>query len=172
MKTQSKSKQVKITEGLYNIAWISSTFKENFGNMKATKVKSNLEYKVLPRYMNDRDIISELKPSEVTLGDFANALENNSHLLKNGYANIFYIRNSENILWAVYARWYGGGWCVLANSVEDPFEWSGGGRVLSRDFGSKDLNPVKSFDPSVLGYLEEIEELIKKIKSKIDENQI
>ncbi len=55
-------------------------------------------------------------------------------LLVNGYANIFYIHDTEGNLWAVYANWYAGygGWNVEANSVEGPLRWHDGVQVLSR----------------------------------------
>lgn len=55
-------------------------------------------------------------------------------LLINGYANIFYIHDTEGNLWAVSARWYAahGGWNVGAVSVGYPRRWFDGTRVLSR----------------------------------------
>lgn len=55
-------------------------------------------------------------------------------LLVNGYANIFYIHDTEGNLWAVRARWRSGGdgWRVGADSVEGPRRWNGGDQVLSR----------------------------------------
>lgn len=53
-------------------------------------------------------------------------------LLTNGYANIFYIRGTENILWAVVAYWYGDEWNLCAVSVGSLDEWLGGIRVCSR----------------------------------------
>lgn len=45
---------------------------------------------------------------------------------------IFYIRDFEGILWAVDAGWDGGGWCVVARSVEYCGGWDAGGSVCSR----------------------------------------
>ncbi|HLD86008.1 MAG TPA: hypothetical protein VJA28_00985 [Patescibacteria group bacterium] len=53
-------------------------------------------------------------------------------LLTNGYANIFYIRNTDNILWAVRVRWGGDGWYVCAPSVEYPFRSDAGSQVFGR----------------------------------------
>jgi len=55
-------------------------------------------------------------------------------LLVNGYANIFYIHDVEGNLWAVGAYWNSdvGGWCVYASSVEYPYGWLDGRRVVSR----------------------------------------
>ncbi len=53
-------------------------------------------------------------------------------LLINGWANIFYIRDMDGNLWAVRAYWCGVGWCLSADSVEDPDGWSAGDQVFSR----------------------------------------
>lgn len=53
-------------------------------------------------------------------------------LITNSYANVFYIRDTENVLWAVIARWRGGEWYLSASSVGDPDRWDGGDRVCSR----------------------------------------
>lgn len=53
-------------------------------------------------------------------------------LLTNGSANIFYIRDTENILWAVCAYWFGDEWSLGASSVGNPNGWSEGHRVCSR----------------------------------------
>lgn len=54
--------------------------------------------------------------------------------LVNGYANIAYIEDENEILWAVHTRWrsFGRRWRVDADSVEDPRGWSAGYQVLSR----------------------------------------
>ena len=53
-------------------------------------------------------------------------------LLTNGYANIFYIRDADNILWAVLVGWGVGSWSVGADSIDRPYGWRGGNRVFSR----------------------------------------
>ena len=53
-------------------------------------------------------------------------------LLTNGYANIFYIRDADNILWAVRVYWGGDGWDVDASSVGDPYGWDDGDQVFGR----------------------------------------
>lgn len=45
---------------------------------------------------------------------------------------IFYICDSEGILWAVCADWYGSGWSVGADSVGDRDGWDAGHCVCSR----------------------------------------
>lgn len=55
-------------------------------------------------------------------------------LLTNGYANIFYIKDTQGVLRAVGVYWRGGGWYVYAGSVTLPCEWDAGRRVFSRNF--------------------------------------
>ncbi len=54
-------------------------------------------------------------------------------LLNNGFANIFYVRDINNILRAVYVLWDGDGWIVGACSVEGPDAWDAGFLVFSRN---------------------------------------
>lgn len=53
-------------------------------------------------------------------------------LLTNGYANIFYIRDTKNELRAVRVYWNGDGWRVYAVFVSGPNEWYEGCQVFSR----------------------------------------
>lgn len=100
------------------------------------KKKIVFHTKTLEKPMLDKDILSQWKPEECTLSDFAWALKHSDTLLTNGYANIFYIRDSKGTLWAVYCFWDSDRryWYVYAFSVEDPNEWRAGNRVFSRRF--------------------------------------
>ena len=53
-------------------------------------------------------------------------------LLNNGYANIFYIRDTDNILWVVSVRCGSGSWDVSAYSVDDSDRWYGDRQVFCR----------------------------------------
>lgn len=53
-------------------------------------------------------------------------------LLTNGWANIFYIRDTDGNLWAVSACWGDGGWRLAAGSVVHPNDWDADGQVFSR----------------------------------------
>jgi hypothetical protein len=55
-------------------------------------------------------------------------------LLTKGYANVAYIIGDDGNLWAVCALWDSGnrGWHVDATSIENPYEWHVGIRVLSQ----------------------------------------
>ena len=59
--------------------------------------------------------------------------QSNGDLLTNGYANIFYVRDVNGELRAVFVGWGGVGWSVRAYSVGDPDAWRGGDRVFSRN---------------------------------------
>jgi hypothetical protein len=52
-------------------------------------------------------------------------------LLNNGYSNIFYVRDTLGVLRAVCVYWYGGGWGVVAYSVEGTRAWDTDSRVFS-----------------------------------------
>lgn len=56
------------------------------------------------------------------------------NLLANGYANIFYIRDTKGTLWAVLCGWDSVGrfWLVEASSVAFPDRWFAGRQVVSR----------------------------------------
>lgn len=45
---------------------------------------------------------------------------------------IFYIRDAEGVLWAVNAFWFGDGWSVGADSVENRNRWRAGDCACSR----------------------------------------
>ena len=141
MKTKTYFKK-----GKNDIHWLSSNFQEHFGDLDFVEVaECTLQVKKLERDMLDKEILTEWKPEESTLGELAYALKNweNIGLLRDDYANIFYIRDKDKILWAVLARWDSGrgGWYVHASSIEDPYEWRAGShewragsRVVSRNY--------------------------------------
>ncbi len=89
----------------------------------------------------DKSILDELgDKAETYLSQFWALLEMQGHgqkgnLLVNGNANIFYIRDAENTLWAVVARWGAGsgGWDLSADSVSDPHGWGADDMVVSRN---------------------------------------
>jgi hypothetical protein len=43
----------------------------------------------------------------------------------NGYANIFYVRDKDDVLCAVRVGWDGDGWVIDAIPVHDPLAWNG-----------------------------------------------
>jgi len=115
--------------------------------------------------MNDKEILAEFKPKESTLGELAYAMKNNL-CSKNGYANIFYIRDKEDALWVVFCRWYSGSatWNVDAGPVTDSSWWRGGCLVFSADFGNSDTPEPKKDESLILCECERCERCGKLIK--------
>lgn len=54
-------------------------------------------------------------------------------LLVKGYANIFYVRDQNEVLRAVNVLWIVDGWNLIAFSIEYPDGWFGGFQVFSRN---------------------------------------
>lgn len=51
----------------------------------------------------------------------------------NGYANIFYVRDTDGALCAVRVGWDGEGWVIDAISVDDPLAWNGHHQIFCPD---------------------------------------
>ncbi len=120
-------------------SYIGSDFQKWFGDMDIhleTKT-AKLESKKLSRSMNDAEILAELKPQKVTLGEVYKTLETMDH---DTWA-IFYVKDKDSVLRAVGVGWDGDGWNVYARDVSNPSEWSDGYRVFSRNWNSETLNP-------------------------------
>ena len=104
---------------------------------------STLRYQTLKKGSVDGPIIAEIEldgkaKAEITLTELRLLLKKqpkgeNGVLLTDGYANIFYIRDIDAVLRAVFVRWDGPGWYLYAYSVEYPAEWTAGIRVFSRN---------------------------------------
>lgn len=129
---------MKITTKLKDISYTNSNFDEWFGDMEFPEVSdmTPLTSKILPRSMNDSEILAELKPQEVTLSDMYFTLQS---LDKSVWA-LFYIKDKDGVLRAVYVYWYGDGWYLYANSVLHPCEWHAGYQVFSRNFFDTEKN--------------------------------
>ena len=122
MKIKDKFAEICSYQSFYFIEW--------FGDMKYEQKVSDLYSKRLERYMSDSEILSELKPTELTLGEVFNYLENKAN---KDCSMIFYCRDKNGELRAVGVYWDDGGWGVYALSVEGPSRWAGGFRVFSRN---------------------------------------
>ena len=129
-----------------NVGWTGSNFNERF----LDKVEENVDDATLAIYelrqsAMDVSIRKELgqEREETMLAHFFDLLKKQSkgqegqdcHLLVNGYVNVAYIRDKNDVLCAVSAGWYSnyGGWNVGAHSVESPNRWNAGAQILSRD---------------------------------------
>jgi hypothetical protein len=131
-----KNAPVKISNVWENFAeWFSGKIEE-----RTESGETSLLYHTLNQNSVDGPIINELggeAKAETTLAEvFAlmvkQANGESGTLLTNGYANIFYVRDTNGVLRAVSVYWYGGCWFVLAYSVGPPNEWRAGNRVFSR----------------------------------------
>jgi len=97
-----------------------------------------LRYYVLSRSAMNMSIIAELggeAKSATELSQLfwlisAQKSYEDGALLNNGYANLFYIVDNSGLLRTVYVI-NRGGWCVIANSIDDVYEWREGSRVFS-----------------------------------------
>jgi hypothetical protein len=118
------------------ISYLGDNFRNWFGNFKVTPKKCKLQSVTLLKPMTDREIEAEYHPEPVTLEEVAYHLETMSHDI----FVLFYVKDKTDILRAVLADWSGGGWRLYARSVENPYGWGVGGRVVSRKFNSKTLS--------------------------------
>lgn len=104
-----------------------------------------LRYARLRQPYTDRRIIKELggkAKAETTLTEMFSLMKKRKNrkkngkvgiLLDNGWTNIFYIKDQNGVLRAVFVFWCDDGWYVCASSVESPHGWHGGHRVFSRN---------------------------------------
>ncbi len=128
-----------------------SWFLRGEGKQEDPITEQTLQYHRLRQSSIDGPIIVELggeAEAETTLSQMFSLMENQKNgedgvLLNNGYANIFYIRDSAGVLRAVNVLWGDGCWRVHADSVESPIRWSGGYRVFSRN-SLESLEPLAS----------------------------
>lgn len=139
------------TEGRNNIYYIGSNFSSLF--QPCTPERADLKVAKLKRPMTNREILEEWGPEVVTLGNVAYAMENAEKvgLLKNGYANIFYVNDKDGVLRAVGVNYdAGSGWYVDARTVDNPLAWGAGHEVVSRNFSdSESFGSIRSSNSSV-----------------------
>ena len=120
-------------------------FGSNFASLFIPKTEKNVEASSLRRQKllknsSDSEIIKALggeEKAETSLAEFYARLEAQGNgeegpLLTNGNWNIFYIRDKDGVLHAVFARWLGGGWYVDADDLGYG-GWYEGRRVFSRN---------------------------------------
>lgn len=142
---------MKFKIGENNIMYLSSNFKECFEDIPVEEGTTLINQK-LPRNMSDSEILAELKPTEVSLGDVYETLKT----MDKSWCGIFYVKDKENVLRAVYVFWDCHGWDVGVVVVSFPLDWDAVDRVFSRNpFGSQTLN---SPDSLTLGNLDTLPE--------------
>lgn len=133
--------------GKNSIGYIGSNFLENFGGMEFTVPKKcKLQAKKLEKDMTGQQVLDEFKPKESNLGEIAYALKSDL-LSKNGYSNLFYIKDAKGVAWLVDFYWRSarGYWRANAYPLDYSYLWDAAYQVLSRDFNSetKTLDPLK-----------------------------
>ena len=127
------------------IGYISDNFQNAFlagdGKIETDIPEATLRVRKLAMSSVDGPIIAELgkENAETFLCQLAEMMkaqgqDQQGKLLTNGYANIFYIRATDGVLWAVRCSWYSGSgyWYVCASPVADPSTWYADGQVVSR----------------------------------------
>src|SRR3989344_3077877 len=129
-----------MTDGM-KIGYIGSNFNTHFGGKKEKNLQSvELRIHLLRQRSKDPAIIAELGGEEKVETYLATMFAmmkkqgtgQTGDLLVNGYANIFYIKDDDDTLWAVLCLWAGSSWRVEAPSLSHPCAWPAGRQVFSR----------------------------------------
>lgn len=151
MNTSDKFKEI--------TSYQSNSFQEWFRDMEFEDKSSKLYSKELERNMRSKEILNELKPTELTLGEVFNYLKDS---VDKSTSMIFYVRDSSGVLCAVGVEWDDVGWFVVAYSTSHPFVWLAGYRVFS-------ASPFENLESSPLDTLtlEKAIELVKKEGYKV-----
>jgi len=132
------SKEVKFY-GIYSN--FTKWFLADDGKIENPIKEQELRYGNLTKGSVDGPIIEELGGEakvETTLTELWDMLKKqpkgeDGDLLINGYANIFYIKDTEGVLRAVLVYWRVAGWVVYACSVGYSHEWLAVDRVFCRN---------------------------------------
>lgn len=114
-------------KGKNDIGYVESSFTSEFGNEEILSSGSILKFQKLSRDMKDSEIINELKIKECTMSDVLATIKNATEDMKDGYANIFYIKGHSRV---VGVGWGGSYWSVGGWRRDDD-RWGEGGRVFS-----------------------------------------
>jgi hypothetical protein len=115
------------------VGWLGGNFKKHFLPKIESKevMAEELVVNNLLRSSKDPAIITVLggeEKVETSLGQFWEFLKTSNQK----FWYIAYVRDVEDALWAVGARWGGDGLYVGASSLDDPIEWNADARFLSR----------------------------------------
>lgn len=147
--------------GKNNISWVGSTFRKTFDGARFKKKSfGGLHVQRLPRDMDDTQILKELHPEPVELGDVLAFLEQADRSLW----FLFYVADAKGTVWVLNAGWDAGGWNLEARSVTYPHGWGGGRVVVSRRFFDTQTKTPCPSDALTLGLEErvaKIEEILK-----------
>jgi hypothetical protein len=123
------------------ISSIGGNFRRWFLNKIEEPFATNvLRGSKLCKASKDGPIIAELggeKEALTTLTEIFGCMElqaggKRKPLLTNGYANIFYVRDADNMLRVVCILWRNGGWSVNAWAIDASSKWSADSFVFFR----------------------------------------
>ena len=122
------------------IFFLGDNFQEWFGSKTEEPMEeTEVRYAKLMKPSLDAPILEELgDKAEASLSQMYALMARQANgqegvLLTNGWANIFYVRDINGELSAVYVVWHGRGWFVGAHSVTRPGRWRDGRQVFSRN---------------------------------------
>lgn len=129
--TAEKFREGETVDGI-KVAWLGENFKANF----LTKVEKSVPALGMKEHelvtpSRDPAIIIELGGEEQVESFLAHFWEFLKTVDKR-FWYVAYIRDTENVLWAVRAGWRSGGLDAEAYSLGSPSDWRAGSRVLSR----------------------------------------
>ncbi len=123
-----------------------SNFEEHFGHHRERATKKDIKLVVhrLLKGLSNEAIVKALGGEAVAesfLGQMAYLIAFQPHgeedgvLLVNGWANIFFIKDDNGELWAVYCAWISDDreWHLNAIPISDPVGWRAGRQVFSSD---------------------------------------
>lgn len=114
------------------VGWIGDNIKNHFLGKKEKAVKAaEVRESKLLKAKRDPAIIAELggdEKAEITFGQFWEFLKTVDRSLW----YVSYIRDTNDVLWAVDASWSSGGLYIGADSVDFPGSWRPGSRFVSR----------------------------------------
>lgn len=136
--------------GKNNIGWVSSDFTKEYGDMEILP-GIPLQFQKLTKRMTDSEIFSELKVQECTLGDVLEVIKNATDEMKDGYANLFYIKGHPSRV--VFVYWHDSEWHVY--DWHRAGHWNAGRRVFSPATSDPLVSyPMSSDTLKLAGYCE------------------
>jgi hypothetical protein len=124
------------------ISYLGDNFRKHLlQKVERDIVAGNLKLSKLNRLQHDLPMSDEepgtvaglggLTKAEITLCEFYETLAHKQAIGDFSWT-VGYVRDDNDVLWAVDARWFGDGWDVGADSVTDPGSWYAGGEFVSR----------------------------------------
>lgn len=120
--------------GERSIVQIGRNFSQWFLSMDLKPSVEPLYSKDIDMYMTSEQILKDLKPSEMSLGDIVRVLDDPQRLINNSRLNAFFIRDASGELRIVDVYWLMTGWCVCSRTIENTQRC-----IVGRVFSNKPL---------------------------------